>query len=67
MIQVQEEPEMPIEATTKPVKRFYATQRGRKQTDRDKADLVAIWKQDESAEHFIKTLETYQMMERRCF
>lgn len=65
--QTQEESEVSIEATTKPVKRFYATQRGRKQTDRDKADLVSIWKQDEAAEHFIKTLETYQMMERRCF
>lgn len=65
--QIQEESEVSIEATTKPVKRFYATQRGRKQTDRDKADLVSIWKQDEAAEHFIKTLETYQMMERRCF
>lgn len=67
MIQTQDEPEVPIEATTKPIKRFYATQRGRKQTDRDKADLVAIWKVNESAEHFIKTLETYLMMERRCY
>ena len=67
IIQTQEEPEAPIEASTKPIKRFYATQRGRKQTDRDKADLVSIWKQDESAEHLIKTLETYQMIERRCY
>ena len=67
IIQAQEEPEVPTEATTKPIKRFYATQRGRKQTDRDKADLVSIWKQDEVAEHLIKTLETYQMIERRCY
>lgn len=67
VIQVQEESEVPLEATTKPVKRFYATQRGRKQTDRDKADLVAIWKVNESAEHFIKTIENYQMIERRCY
>ncbi|EEQ57918.1 hypothetical protein CBFG_01628 [Clostridiales bacterium 1_7_47FAA] len=67
IIQTQEEPEVPTEATTKPVKRFYATQRGRKQTDRDKDDLLSIWKQDESAENFFKILETYQMIERRCF
>lgn len=67
MIQIQKEPEVSTEATTKPVKRFYATQRGRKQTDRDKADLVSIWKQNEATEHFIKALENYQMMERRCF
>lgn len=67
IMQPQEEPETPTEATTKPIKRFYASQRGRKQTERDKADLVAIWKLDESAEPFIKTLGTYQMIERRCF
>ena len=67
MIREQEESEVPLEATTKPVKRFYATQRGRKQADRDKADLVAIWKANESAEHFIKTIENYQMIERRCY
>lgn len=67
IMQPQEEPEIPTEATTRPVKRFYASQRGRKQAERDKADLVAIWKLDESAELFIKTLGTYQMIERRCF
>lgn len=65
-MQSQEEPEALTESTTEPVKRFYASQRGRKQTERDKADLVAIWKQNESAEHFIRTLGTYQMIERRC-
>ena len=67
MIQPQEEAEIPGEAATKPVKRFYASQRGRKQMERDKADLVSIWKQNESAEYLIQTLGTYQMVERRCY
>lgn len=66
IMQPQEEPETPTETTPKPVRRFYASQRGRKQTERDKADLVAIWKQNESAEYLIQTLVTYQMVERRC-
>ena len=65
-IQPQEEPEALAESTTEPVKRFYASQRGRKQTERDKADLVAIWKQNESAEYLIQTLGAYQMIEWRC-
>lgn len=67
IMQPQEESETLAESTTKPVKRFYASQRGRKQTERDKADLVAIWKQNESAEYLIDTLGTYLMMERRCY
>lgn len=67
VIQTQEEPETLTEATTKPVKRFYAMQRGRKQTERDKADLVGIWKLNESTEFLIKTLGTYQMIERRYY
>lgn len=66
IMQPQEEPETLTESTTEPVKRFYASQRGRKHTERDKADLVAIWKQNESAEYLIQTLGTYQMIERRC-
>lgn len=65
-IQPQEEPEALTRSTTEPVKRFYAIQRGRKHTERDKADLVAIWKQNESAEYLIQTLGAYQMIERRC-
>lgn len=65
-IQPQEEPEAQPEATTMPVKRFYASQRGRKQTERNKADLVAIWKQNESAKYLIDTLGAFQMIERRC-
>ena len=67
VIQLQEEPKTLTESATKPVKRFYASQRGRKQTERDKADLVAIWKQNESAEYLIQTLGTYQMIERRYY
>lgn len=67
MIQSREESEPLPEATEQPVKRFYASQRGRKQVVRDKADLVAIWKEKESAKGLIQTLGTYQMMERRCF
>lgn len=66
-MQPQKESETLAESTTKPVKRFYASQRGRKQTERDNADLVAIWKLNESAEPFIKILGEYQMIERRCF
>lgn len=67
VIQPREEPETPPETTNRPVKRFYASQRGRKQVERDKADLVAIWKEKESAKVLIQTLGTYQMVERRCF
>lgn len=67
IMQPQEEPETPTETTPKPVRRFYASQRERKQTERDKADLVAIWKEKESAKVLIQTLGTYQMVERRCF
>ena len=67
MIQSREEPEIPPEATEQPVKRFYASQRGRKQIERDKADLVAIWKEKDSTKVLIQILGTYQMMERRCF
>ena len=67
MEQLREESEIPVEAATMPIKRFYASQRGRKQVERDKADLVAIWKEKESAKVLIQTLEMYQMMERRCF
>ncbi|RHB41796.1 transposase [Enterocloster aldenensis] len=58
---------IPPESATMPVKRFYASQRGRKQTERDKTDLMAIWKQNTSLEHIIQTLITYQMIERRYF
>ena len=65
--QLREEPEPLPEVTEQPIKRFYASQRGRKQVERDKADLVQIWKQQESAEYLIKQLEIFQMAERRCF
>ena len=65
IMQTSEEPEASTESSTMPIKRFYASQRGRKQTERDKADLVAIWKQNKSAEYLIQTLGTYQMIERR--
>lgn len=67
VIQPQEESETLTESTTEPVKRFYASKRGRKHRERDKADLVSIWKQNESAEYLIQTLGTYQMIERRCY
>lgn len=67
MEQLREESEIPVEAATMPIKRFYASQRGRKQVERDRADLVAIWKEKESAKVLIQTLGMYQMMERRCF
>ena len=67
VIQSREEPEPLPEVTEQPIKRFYASQRGRKQVERDKADLVQIWKQQGSAEYLIKQLEIFQMVERRCF
>ena len=67
VIQLQEEPKTLTESATKPAKRFYASHRGRKQIERDKADLVAIWKRNESTEYLIQTLGTYQMIERRYF
>lgn len=54
----------PIEDTAGSVKRFYASQRGRKRTERDKVDLVEIWKQKKSQDDLIQILNTYQMIER---
>jgi hypothetical protein len=65
--QPREEPEPLPEVIEQPIKRFYASQRGRKRVERDKADLVQIWKQQESAVYLIKQLELFQMVERRCF
>lgn len=68
-IQTQNEPEsietLP-ESTTKPVKRFYATQRGRKREERDKSDLLDICKRNDKVEHLIKVLDHCRMIERRC-
>lgn len=50
-----------------PVKRFYATQRGRKPSTRDVLDVIAMWKANEDIKEFIRTLEKAQMVERRLF
>lgn len=62
-----EQPEPIPELATKPIQRFYASQRGRKPSDRDKADLLVIWSPNKDAKSFIETLTAYQMMERRCY
>jgi hypothetical protein len=55
------------EPATEPVKRFYASKRGRKRADRDKTDLLAIWIQNEDIKYLVQTLETCQMIERRRY
>lgn len=60
------EPQVPIESP-EPVKRFYATRRGRPEKERDATDLLCIWKKDGSTEGMIKILESFHMIERRCF
>ncbi|WP_097006945.1 ATP-binding protein [Lacrimispora amygdalina] len=59
--------DIPTEHTEMPVKRFYASQRGRKSAVRDNTDLIAIWKKNESVTHLIQTLKICQMVERRSF
>lgn len=55
------------EPSTDPVKRFYASKRGRKPEDREKTDLLTIWNQNEDIICMLQMLESYQMVERRCF
>lgn len=55
------------ESTEKEIKRFYATQRGRKRSEREEADLIAAWVLDTTGNVLLHTLETCQMLERRCF
>lgn len=52
---------------TEPVKRFYATRRGRPEKERDRADLLYIWKKTGNVSDLIENLETYHMAERRCY
>lgn len=58
---------MKEESTEKAVKRFYATPRGRKRSEREEADLIAAWTLDTTGTVLLHTLETCQMLERRCF
>ena len=58
---------MKEEATEKGIRRFYATQRGRKRSEREEADLIAAWTLDTTGTILLHTLETCQMLERRCF
>lgn len=58
---------MKEESTEKEAKRFYATPRGRKRSEREEADLIAAWTLDTTGTILLHTLETCQMLERRCF
>lgn len=55
------------ELTTEPIRRFYASQRGRKRVERDKADMLALWNLNDNPKCMIQTLGTFQMIERRCY
>lgn len=70
-LQKQKEPqelsEPPTEHTTKPIRRFYASQRGRTPTEREKADLLAIGKQNGTGNDLVQTLVACQMVERRSY
>lgn len=52
---------------SKPVKRFYASKRGRKKTERDQTDILEMWEVSQEPADLLKTLETFQMVERRWF
>lgn len=58
---------MKEESTEKEIKRFYATPRGRKRSEREEADLIVAWTLDTTGTVLLHTLETCQMLERRCF
>lgn len=55
------------EEQPEPVKRFYATRRGRPEKERDKADLLYIWKKTGNVSSLVESLETYHMAERRRY
>lgn len=55
------------ETCEEPVKRFYATKRGRKKADRDETDLLVLLNEGYSCEAVFQTLEGWDMAERRCF
>lgn len=68
-LQTPVEPQVFIESqeVQEPTKRYYATRRGRPEKERDVTDLLCIWKKDHSAEYMIETLESFHMIERRCY
>lgn len=59
--------QLPEPEESKPVKRFYASRRGRKKTERDQTDILEMWEVSQEPEELLKTLETFQMVERRWF
>ena len=59
--------QLPESEEPKPVKRFYASRRGRKKTERDQTDILEMWDSCQGPEGLLKTLETFQMVERRWF
>ena len=56
-----------LEACEEPIKRFYATKRGRKKADRDETDLLILLNEGNSCEAIFQTLESWQMAERRRY
>ncbi len=59
------EPEEPRD--DRPVKRFYATKRGRPVKEREKEDILSVWEKTGDAAYLINTLDGYGMIERRCY
>ena len=59
--------QLPEPEESKPVKRFYASKRGRKKTERDQTDILEMWEVSQEPADLLKTLETFQMIERRWF
>lgn len=59
--------EWSVEPAAEPIKRFYASKRGRKCSDREKSDIIVMWKQNEDTKYLIQCLETCQMIERRHY
>lgn len=49
-----------------PFRRFYATRRGRPEEERSKADLISIWKEKEDTNIFLQTVESMDLVERKC-
>lgn len=60
-------PEEPDRMHNEPVKRFYAVRRGRPEKERERTDLLFIWKKARAARQMADALDSYHMLERRCY
>lgn len=67
VIEPEQTTELIPELATEPIRRFYASQRGRKRAERDKSDLLALWDLNEDPKCLFQTLGTYEMIERWCY